>query len=81
LARLVVTVRDASTGAALPYTHVEADGVVLTAGLDGAAVFEVALGATKTIKVRHTAFRPWSRSVTIMAERVEVPADLEKALL
>lgn len=81
MARLVVTVRDATTGAVMPYTHVEVDGVALTSGLDGTAVFEVALGTTRTVKVRHTAYRPWTRTVPITAERVEVSADLEKAIL
>jgi len=76
-----VTVRDAYTGAALPYTQVETDGIVLTTGLDGTATFEFALGRTVTVKVRHVAYRPWSQSVPINAERVEVPANLEKAIL
>ena len=81
MARLVITVRDAVTGAVLPYTHVEVDGLSESTGLDGVAIFEVALGATKTIKVRHTVYRPWTRSVSITAERVEVFADVEKAIL
>jgi len=76
-----VTVRDATTGVDLPYTHVEVNGVALTTGLDGIAIFEVQLGTTKTIKVRHTVYRPWTRSVSITAERVEVSADLERAIL
>ena len=78
---MVVTVRDAATGAPLPWTSVQVDGLSESTGLDGVAVFEVALGATKTIKVRHTVYRPWTRSVSITAERVEVSADLEKVIL
>jgi len=81
MARLVVSVRDATTGAVLPYVHVEADGMVLTTGLDGTVAFEFPLGKTATVKVRHIVYRPWSRSVPIAADRVEVSASLEKAIL
>ena len=81
MAQLAVTVKDATTGAALPYVHVEADGVVLTTGLDGAAIFDVPVGSTRTIKVRNVMFRPWSRSVSISSERVEVTASMEKEIM
>jgi hypothetical protein len=74
-------VRDAGTGAVLPYVHIEADGIVLTSGLDGVASFEFPLGKTVILKVRHLVYRPWSRAVPITAERVEVSADLERAIL
>lgn len=80
MAKLVVTVRDAITRAVLPYIHTEADGVVLTTGLDGTCVFEVPLGKTVIVKARSPIHRPWSRSVPVTAERVEVSADLEKAI-
>ena len=81
MARLIVQVKDAVTGAPIPWAFVQVDGLSESTGLDGVATFEVALGATKTIKVRHTVYRPWTRSVSITAERVEVLADLEKAIL
>lgn len=81
MAKLVVTVRDATTKAMLPYIHTEADGVVLTTGLDGTCVFEFPLGKTVTIKARSPIHRPWSRSVSVTAERTEVEVALEKAIL
>lgn len=81
MARLVVSLRDAATGAVLPYTYVEADGIAQTTGLDGTATFELPLGRTVIVRVRHVAYRPWSQSVSMTTERVEVPANLEKAIL
>lgn len=81
MATLVVKVTDASTGNALPYVHVEADGMVLTTGLDGSCSFGVDKGKTYTVKVRNVYYRPFSVSVPITQDTVSVNAQLQKAIM
>lgn len=81
LANLVVTVKDATTGAVIPYASVDVGGVGLSTGLDGTAVFVVPLNSSKTVKVRILAYRPWSRTVSVPSERTELTASIEKAAL
>jgi len=81
LAKLVIIVHDAGTQVPLPYTQVDADGSVLTTGLDGVCSFDVTLGKAVVVKVRHSYYRPWSSTVQVNTERFEVSCDLEKAIL
>ncbi len=81
MAKLVITVKDASTGAVIPYVSVDVGGVGLSTGLDGTAIFDEPLGSSKVIKVRMVNYRPWTKSVSVDFERTEVTANMEKAAL
>ena len=81
MATLTVKVTDMQTGAAIPYVHVEADGQVLTTGLDGTCSFGVNQGQTYTVKVRNVFYRPFSVSVPINQATVNVNAQLQKAIM
>lgn len=81
MATLVVAVSDATTGAPLSYVHTEVDGMVLTTGLDGTCSFGVNMGKTYTVKVRNVFYRPFSVSVPITQDTVQVSAKLQKAAL
>ncbi len=81
LAKLVITVKDGSTGAVIPYVAVEVNGVGLATGLDGTAIFDFPLGTVAVIKVRSVQYRPWSQSVSVNSDRVEVTASMERASL
>lgn len=64
MAQLIVKVVDSTTGAPLPWVHVELDGRVLTTGGDGVAVFDVPSG-TYTLKVRTLDYQPYSMDVNV----------------
>lgn len=81
MATLVVQVSDTTSGNPLSYVHVEADGMVLTTGLDGSCSFGVERGKTYTVKVRNVYYRPFSVSVLINQDTVTVNAQLQKAIL
>ena len=81
LAKLVVKVQDSASGALLSYVHVDVDGLVLTTGLDGVAIFDVPIGSTKTVKVRQIAYRPYTKSVQITQDRTPLTVSMEKATL
>lgn len=81
MATLVVKVTDAGTGNPLPYVHVETDGMVLTTGLDGSCSFGVDVGKTYMVKVRNVNYRPYSVSVAVAQDTVQVDARLEKAVM
>lgn len=77
----MVKVTDAQTGNVLPYVHVEADGMVLTTGLDGTCSFGVNLNQTYTVKVRNVYYRPFSASVQVMTDPTTVNAAIQKAIM
>jgi len=81
MATLVVKVTDGQTGASISYVHVEADGMVLTTGLDGSCSFGVDQGKTYTVKVRSNFYRPFSQSILVNQATVTVNAQIQKAIL
>ena len=82
LVRLTIKLVDATTKAVLPYTHIDVGGIVTTSGLDGSAQFDVDVCKSVVIRIRHVAYRPFSRSFHATEDRpYEITVELEKAVL
>ena len=78
MVRLTIRVIDALDKAPIPYTHVElVPGPVLSTAIDGAAVFEVNPCQTYVIKIRHSEYRPYTRSVHLLID-TPVVVELER---
>jgi hypothetical protein len=81
MATLVVAVTDATTGAGIPYTMVQAGSLSDSTGLDGTASFDVPLNTTQVVKVRHNAYRPYTASVSVNSDPTTVKVALQKVAL
>lgn len=81
MATLNVAVTDATSGAGIPYTLVQVGGLSDSTGVDGTASFDVPLNSSQVVKVRHSAYRPWTTTVQVSSDPTNVKVQLQRVAL